>query len=120
MALLRLHSRNGAIMRPTEFSTDTIIKLLRKQQIATLPQLMAAVGTQARRTVFRKLAQLSYRSSYSHRGAYYTVDERRILMTGDCGRVGRCGSPFAALCGQRRPRWWRSERRVISSGSWTI
>jgi hypothetical protein len=66
MALLR----NGAIMRPTEFSTDPIIKLLRKQQIATLPQLMAAVGTGARRTVFRKLAQLSYRTSYSHRGAY--------------------------------------------------
>jgi hypothetical protein len=46
-------------MRPTEFSADPIIKLLRKQQIATLPQLMSAVGTDARRTVFRKLAQLS-------------------------------------------------------------
>ncbi len=63
-------------MRPTEFSTDPIIKLLRKQQIATLPQLMAAVGTEARRTAFRKLAQLHYRTSYSHRGAYYTVDEQ--------------------------------------------
>ncbi len=63
-------------MRATEFSTDPIIKLLRKQQIATLPQLMSAVGTEARRTVFRKLAQLSYRTSYSHRGAYYTIDEQ--------------------------------------------
>lgn len=63
-------------MRPTEFSTDAITKLLRKQQIATLPQLMGAVGTAARRTVFRKLAQLGYRTSYSHRGAFYTLDEQ--------------------------------------------
>jgi len=76
MALLRFSSRNGAIMRPTEFSADAITRLLRKQQIATLPQLMAAIGTEARRTVFRKLAQLSYRTSYSHRGGYYTLDER--------------------------------------------
>jgi len=38
-------------MRPTEFSADPFIKLLRNQQIATLPQLMSAVGTDARRTV---------------------------------------------------------------------
>jgi hypothetical protein len=63
-------------MRPTEFSADPIIQLLRKQQIATLPQLMSAVGTDARRTVFRKLVQLSYRTSYTHRGAYYTIDEQ--------------------------------------------
>lgn len=62
-------------MRPSEFSSDAIRKLLRKQQIATLPELMDAVGSDARRTVFRKLAELAYRSSYSHRGSYYTLDE---------------------------------------------
>lgn len=62
-------------MRPTEFSAQAISTLLRKQQIATLPELMEALGTAARRTVFRKLSELSYRTSYSHRGRYYTLDE---------------------------------------------
>ena len=62
-------------MRPTEFSTDPITTLLRKQKLATLNELMAALGTGARRTVFRKLKLLPYRTSYSHRGRYYTLDE---------------------------------------------
>jgi len=62
-------------MRPTEFSAEAIDTLLRKEQIATLPKLMAALGTTARRTVFRKLKELSYRTSYSHCGRYYTLDE---------------------------------------------
>ena len=36
---------------------------------------MVALGTRARRTAFRKLKQLPYRSGYSHRGRYYTLDE---------------------------------------------
>ena len=36
---------------------------------------MAALGTRARRTAFRKLKELPYRTSYSHRGRYYTLDE---------------------------------------------
>ena len=62
-------------MRPTEFPSDAIVTLLRKQKIATLAELMAALGTDSRRTVFRKLKQLPYRTSYSHRGRYYTLDE---------------------------------------------
>ena len=62
-------------MRPAEFSTDNLTTLLRRQTIATLPELMAALGTEAKRTVFRKLRTLAYRSSYSHRGRYYTLDE---------------------------------------------
>lgn len=62
-------------MRPTQFSVEAIAVLLRKQKIATMPELMAALGTEARRTVFRKLEQLPYRTSYSHRGRYYTLDE---------------------------------------------
>ena len=62
-------------MRPTEFSADAIATLLRKQKTATMPELMAALGSDARRTVFRKLRELQYRTSYSHRGRYYTLDE---------------------------------------------
>jgi hypothetical protein len=66
--------RNGVRMRPSEFSPETLATLLRKQKVATLPELMEALGS-AKRTVFRKLQELPYRSSYSHRGAYYTLDE---------------------------------------------
>ncbi len=75
MALLRHDRRNGAIMRPTEFSSVSIAALLRRQKIATMPELMAALGTDARRTVFRKLKELPYRTSYSHRGRFYTLDD---------------------------------------------
>jgi len=36
---------------------------------------MAALGTDARRTAFRKLKELSCRTSYSHCGRYYTLDD---------------------------------------------
>jgi len=62
-------------MRPTEFSPKDIARLLRKQKVATMPELKAALGTSVRRTVFRKLRELPYRSSYSHCGRYYTIDE---------------------------------------------
>ena len=62
-------------MRPAEFSADTIIGLLHQQTIASLPEVMAALGTRARRTAFRKLKDLAARTSYSHRGRYYTLDE---------------------------------------------
>jgi hypothetical protein len=61
--------------KPSQFTVDALVTLLRKQRIATLPELMTALGTDARRTVFRKLAELNYRTSYSHRGSYYTLDE---------------------------------------------
>ena len=62
-------------MRPTEFASASIAALLRRQKIATMPELMEALGTDARRTVFRKLGEICYRTSYSHRGRYYTLDE---------------------------------------------
>lgn len=66
--------RNGAIMRPTQFRVETLDTRLRKKKIATMAELMTALGTDARRTVFRKLNALNYRTSYSHRGRYYTLD----------------------------------------------
>ena len=66
-------------MRPPEFSAAAIATLLRQQKIATLPELMAALGTDARRTVFRKLKELSSRTSYSHRGRYYTLDDVAVF-----------------------------------------
>src|ERR1019366_1159136 len=54
---------------------DHLREFLRVKKIATLPELKQALGTTVNITVFRKLKELSYRSSYSHRGRYYTVDE---------------------------------------------
>jgi len=55
--------RTGAIMRPPEFSAASIATLLRQWKIATLPELMAALGTDARRAMFRKLKDRSSRTS---------------------------------------------------------
>ena len=62
-------------MRPERYSADDIKALLRRTTIATMPELMAALGTSVARTVFRKLGGLPYRASYSHGGRYYTLDE---------------------------------------------
>ncbi len=50
-------------------------RFLLKNRIANLPQLKQLLGTDADITVFRKLKELSYRTSYSHRGSFYTLDE---------------------------------------------
>jgi len=75
VALLRIYERKGAIMRPTEFPAEAIVALLRERKIAAMPQLMAALGTCSRRTVFRRLKELRCRTSYSHRGGYYTLED---------------------------------------------
>ena len=62
-------------MRPAIFSADVLRRFLRKNRIATLPQLKQLLGAEADITVFRKLKELSYRSSYSHRGSFYTLEE---------------------------------------------
>ena len=67
--------RNSATMRPPQYSTATLSDLFHRQTVASLPEVMAALGTRARRTAFRKLKELPYRTSYSHRGGYYTLEE---------------------------------------------
>jgi hypothetical protein len=60
-------------MRPLRFDPETLHRLFERRKIASLPQLKSALGTEVAMTVFRKLAALSYLTSYSHRGAYYTL-----------------------------------------------
>ena len=62
-------------MRTESFHADDLAKTLRRSKIATMPELKKALGTEVDVTVFRKLKQLAYRTSYSHRGSYYTLDE---------------------------------------------
>ena len=62
-------------MRPPQYSTAALSDLFHRQTVAALPEVMAALGTRARRTAFRKLKELPCRTSYSHRGGYYTLEE---------------------------------------------
>lgn len=61
-------------MNRIHYDPDRLLEVFHRQQIATLPELKAALGTTVDLTVFRKLATLNYTTSYSHRGAYYTLD----------------------------------------------
>jgi len=66
-------------MKTPRFSVEVLANLLRKQKIATLGELAAALGTAAERTVFRKLGELAYRTSFSHRGRYYTIEKVAVF-----------------------------------------
>ena len=65
---------NGPV-RPPTFSSETIADFLRRETVATLPQLSAALGNASVSTVARKLKSLGYISSYSHRRRFYALRE---------------------------------------------
>ena len=57
------------------FHTKALRSLLKGQKIVTLEELKGTIGTLSTMTVFRHLKDLGYRTSYSHRGKYYTLRE---------------------------------------------
>ena len=60
-------------MARTDERDETACKFLKCNLIATIDELKTAMGTEATMTVFRSLSRLGYRTSYSHRGRYYTL-----------------------------------------------
>jgi hypothetical protein len=60
-------------MRPTSFDPSPLRQHLRRNKIADLPELKRVLGTDTDLTVFRKLKQLHYLASYTHRGRFYTL-----------------------------------------------
>jgi hypothetical protein len=62
-------------MRPTSFDPSVLRQHLRRHKIADLPELKRTLGTETDLTVFRKLKQLGYLASYTHRGRFYTLPE---------------------------------------------
>lgn len=60
---------------PKSRPTQSLVDLIREQIVVTLPDMHAVLGPVSHRTVCRKLTQAGCRSSYSHRGRYYTLDE---------------------------------------------
>jgi hypothetical protein len=75
MLELRHLGRNTNIMKNERYSADRLARLFRTKGIATMEELKKALGTSVDMTVFRKLQELDYRTSYSDRGGYYTLDE---------------------------------------------
>jgi len=70
-------------MKPTLYNSKNLIMLLNREKVATLMEIKIAVGTNIDMTIFRKLKEVGYLSSYSHRGKYYTLD--RIVCFDDQG-----------------------------------
>jgi len=64
---------NILIMNTPKYHLRALKQFFDRHKIATLDQLQEALGNSARCTVFRKLGDLQYLSSYSHRGKYYTL-----------------------------------------------
>ena len=78
-------------MLMSEQARDRLWKLLRRRRVVALRDLCEAVGTQSRMTVFRRLREVGYRTSFTHRGQYYTLaelpefDEWGLWFHGDIG-----------------------------------
>jgi hypothetical protein len=70
---IALMKANILIMKTKKFHLQTLMQFFDRHKIATIEQLREALGNPARCTVFRKLGEVQYLSSYSHRGKYYTL-----------------------------------------------
>lgn len=62
-------------MKTQRYAASDLADFLRRRKIATMAELKEELGTSVDMTVFRKLKELSYRTSYSHGSRYYTLDE---------------------------------------------
>jgi hypothetical protein len=86
-------------MRTESFHADDLARALRHSKIATMPELKKALGKEVDVTVFRKLRQLAYRTSYSHRGAIMlwmkppARNSRIISMALSCCFIPRYTTP---------------------------
>jgi len=83
-------------------SIQALRGLFRKRLVADLDVLFDALDTRSRMSVFRRLKEIGYISSYTHTGRYYTLAD--IPEFDDCGlwrhqTVGfsRCGTLRATV-----------------------
>ncbi len=60
-------------MLSKDASVNSLRRLFRERQVADLDALFHALDTRSRMSVFRRLRQVGYFSSYTHRGRYYTL-----------------------------------------------
>lgn len=62
-------------MRKPIYNPRLLELYFQRHKVATIKELKEVLGTNIEMTVYRKLSELSYRSSYSHSGKYYTLDK---------------------------------------------
>ena len=60
-------------MGPKAEAHERLRAVLQRRRITTLNVLLDALGTPSRMTVYRRLSEIGYRSSFTHRGRYYTL-----------------------------------------------
>ena len=102
-------------MRPVAFTTEALADALGRLHIATMSQLVDALGGPSVGTVFRKLRELDALSSYSHRGRYYILrssarfDAHGLWAHGEIrfSAHGTLRATVAALTATA-PRGWRA------------
>jgi len=80
-------------MKREQYFAKDLKCLIIKNKMATMIELKAITGTTVDATIFRKLKQLCYLRSYSHRGKYYTLPE--IVKFGEQGLWSCRGVHFA-------------------------
>lgn len=66
-------------MRTPKFHAAGIEHYLAEKKYATLDELKNVVGTSVSMTIFRKLKDLGYISSCSHRGKYYSLESIAVF-----------------------------------------
>ena len=62
-------------MRKVKYETDKLLKMFHQNKVLTFDVIGEVLGTTVKMTILRKLKTLSYHSSYSHAGKYYSLDE---------------------------------------------
>ncbi len=108
-------------MRPEIFTPQAITDLLHRQRVASIADIRQALGGPSLRTACRKLATAGCRSSYSHRGQYYTLD--RLAQYDGHGlwsyrgiRFSRAGTLLAtaqALVERAPGGWFADELKAV-------
>ena len=53
--------------------TEALLNTIDKKKVLTIDELKDILGTQSRMTVFRKLREFNYITSYSHSGKFYSL-----------------------------------------------
>lgn len=79
-------------------SRQSLLKLFRRRRIADLPLLFRTLLTRSPMSVFRRLSDVGYLSSYSHAGRYYTrIDIPDFDSHGLWHFQGVCFSRYGSL-----------------------
>ena len=80
-------------MKKERYSSNELRRLIVKNEMVTMVEMKTAMGTAVDATIFRKLRELGYLRSYSHRGKYYSLPE--VARFNDHGLWGCRGVHFS-------------------------